>query len=142
MPKPIHIIVACSENRVIGRDRKLPWRIPEDLAFFESQTAGQICVLGRICFETWPNAARDGRRPVVVTRDASLAREGVRVAPSFTEALAVAESLPGEIYVCGGERIYEEALAIHRPMRLILTLVHAQVEGDTHFPEWRHLQWR
>lgn len=142
MPKLLHLIVACSENRVIGRDRRLPWRIPEDLKYFHDETAGQIVVLGRICFETWPRVALDGRRPVVITRNRSLAREGVHVAASLDEALAIAETLPGEIFVCGGERIYAEALALKRPLRLHLTLIHAEVPGDTFMPEWRHLAWR
>ncbi|HVS52801.1 MAG TPA: dihydrofolate reductase [Opitutaceae bacterium] len=142
MTKLLHLIVACAGNRVIGRDGKLPWKIPEDLKFFHEETAGRICVLGRICFETWPRAALDGRRPVVITRNRSLARENVRVAPSLSAALAIAEELPGEIYVCGGQRIYEETLALPRPMRLHLTLIHAEVPGDTFFPEWRHLAWR
>jgi dihydrofolate reductase len=64
------------------------------------------------------------------------------VAPDLPHALAVAESLAGEIYICGGQRIYEETLALQRPMRLHLTLVHAEISGDTYFPEWRHLAWR
>ena len=142
MSKLLNLIVACAENRVIGRGGKLPWRIPEDFAFFERETAGQVCVLGRVCFETWSGSARDGRRPVVVTRNTALGRDGVRVAASLAAALAVAETLPGEIYLCGGERIYAEALALDRPMRLLLTLVHAEIAGDTFMPEWRHLAWR
>lgn len=142
MAKLLHLIVACAENRVIGRDGRLPWSIPEDLAYFQAATAGQIVVLGRVCFETWPRVALDGRRAVVVTRNRSLAREGVQVAATLDEALDVAEKLPGEIFVCGGTRIYAEALALPRPMRLHLTLVHADVPGDTFFPEWRHLAWR
>jgi len=142
MPKLLHLQVACSENRVIGRDRKLPWRIPEDLQFFHDQTAGQTVVLGRVCFETWPRVLRDGRRPVVITRNKHLATDQVQVAGSLAEALAIAETLPGEIHICGGERIYAETLALNRPMRLHLTVVHADVPGDTYFPEWRHLRWR
>ena len=142
MAKLLHVIVACSENRVIGRDHKLPWRIPEDLAFFHDETAGQTCVLGRICYQTWPRARKDGRRPVVVTRDRTLEQPEVRVAASLDTALTLAEALPGDIYICGGQRIYEETLALDRPMRLHLTLVHAEIPGDTFFPEWRHLEWR
>lgn len=142
MPKLLNLIVACAENRVIGRGGRLPWRIPEDFAFFERTTAGQICVLGRICYEAWPRATHDGRRPIVITRNGSLANERVRVAASLADALALAETLPGEIFICGGERIYAEALALDRPMRLHLTLVHAAVEGDTFMPEWSHLAWR
>lgn len=142
MPKLLHLQVACAENRVIGREGRLPWRIPEDLQFFHDQTAGQTVVLGRVCFETWPRVLLDGRQPVVITRNTALATDQVRVAGSLPAALAIAENLPGEIHLCGGERIYGEALALNRPMRLHLTLVHADVPGDTFFPEWRHLAWR
>ena len=140
--KLLHLQVACAENRVIGRGGRLPWRIPEDYRFFENQTAGQIVVLGRICFESWSRANLDGRRPIVVTSNPALAKDGVRVATSLRSALEIAETLPGEIHVCGGERIYAETLALDRPLRLHLTLVHANVDGDTYFPEWRHLNWR
>lgn len=144
MPKPLHLHVACARNRVIGRERRLPWSIPEDHAFFHRATAGRICVLGRICFETWPRAGADGRRPVVVTRDATLARPGVAVAATLAAALDLAAALPGDVCVCGGQRLYEEALALagRRALRLHLTLVDAEVPGDTWFPEWRHLPWR
>ena len=142
MPKHLNLIVACAENRVIGRNGRLPWRIPEDLKHFHDQTAGQICVLGRICYETWPRVRLDHRRPVVITRNHSLAQPGVEIAGSLAEALTIAEHVPGEIYICGGERIYAETLALARPMRLHLTLIHAEIPGDTFFPEWRHLRWR
>jgi len=142
MPKMINLMVACAENRVMGRRNRLPWRIPEDLRLFHEETAGKTIVLGRICDQTWPRAREDGRRLIVVTGDRALAREGVQVAGSVPEALEAAETMPGEIYVNGGERIFAEVLALDRPMRLHLTLVHADVEGDRHFPEWRHLEWR
>jgi dihydrofolate reductase len=160
MAKLLHVIVACAENRVIGRDGKLPWRIPEDVRFFEAQTAGNVCVLGRVCFDTWPGATREGRQPIVLTshslpdstnaaaadepRDEAR-RQGRSVpipARSLTEAFAVAETIPGEICVCGGQRIFEETLTLQRPIRLHLTLVHTEVPGDRFFPEWRNLSWR
>lgn len=140
MPKPFAFAVACSENRVIGRGGKLPWHIPEDLAHFHRVTAGQTVVLGRICYETWPRVREDGRVPVVITSNRTLARRGVHLAGGVDEALAIAQTLPGEIIVCGGQRIYEELLP--RVDRIYLTLVHAEVPGDTWFPEWRHLTWR
>jgi dihydrofolate reductase len=142
MPKMINLVVACAENRVMGRGNRLPWSIPEDYKFFNDETAGKTNILGRICYETWPRAREDGRRPIVITSNRSIEREGVRVAPSVPEALEIAETMPGEIYVDGGERIFEEVLALDRPMRLHLTLVHADVPGDRYFPEWRHLNWR
>lgn len=181
MPKPIQLIVACAENRIIGRDGRLPFDIPEDKAWFHDKTAGQTVVLGRICFETWPKVLADGRQPVVITSQpdhvAAIAAQKVepalhpsprlrttgrtdadlsglpaiapatagaqlppRTAANVTEALAIAQTLPGDIMICGGQRIYEETLPIAD--RLLLTLVHAEVPGDTWFPEWRHLPWR
>lgn len=139
MPRPFNIIAACAENRVIGRDGRLPWRIAEDFAFFEKQTAGSTVIMGRISYETWTRAAQEGRHVIVISRDTTLAGPNVRVAPSLTAALALAEvsGLPGEIYVCGGESVYAEAMMLPQAARLYLTLVHAQPEGDKHFPDWR-----
>jgi len=142
MIKPLHLIVACAQNRVIGRDGEIPWHIPEDQAHLHTETAGQTVVLGRICYETWPQVLADDRRPIVISRNAALARPGVEVAPSLAAALEIADRLPGRIMICGGERIYAEALAQPRPLVLHLTLIHAEVAGDTFFPEWRHLAWR
>lgn len=148
MLKPLHLIVACAENRVIGRDGRLPWSIPEDWAFFKSQTVGQVLIIGRRSFATWRSAAKDGRQPIVVTRNTALASDNVRTAPTFTQALALADRIAaergGEIYICGGVRIYEETLALAgtRPLRLHLTLIQGEPVGDTHMPDWRHLAWR
>ena len=152
MAKPIQLIVACAENRVIGRAGRLPFDIPEDKQWFHDRTANQVVVLGRICFETWPSVLRDGRKPVVISsqpdrirRSAAAKpepadRTALRIAADVPAALATAQELPGEIMVCGGQRIYEETLPIAD--RLLLTLVHATAEGDTYFPDWRHLAWK
>ncbi len=153
MPKPLTLIVACAENRVIGRARQLPFHLPEDKAWFHAKTAGQTVVLGRICFETWPRVLADGRQPVVITSQPERILSGAERSPRPTgravtpltaanvpAALALAQTLPGEIMICGGQRIYEETLPLCD--RLLLTLVHADVPGDTFFPEWRHLPWR
>lgn len=136
MPKTVNLIVACGENRVIGRGRRLPWRIPEDWEHLHRQTAGQIAILGRVSFKAWPTVTTDHRRAIVVTRDATLAGAAVQTAPTLAAALEIAEALPGEIYVCGGERLFAEAMALPQAQRLYLTLVHAQPEGDKYFPDW------
>ena len=142
MPKLLNVIVACTENRVIGRDGSVPWQIPEDTRHFLAMTRGRICVLGHRSYASWPGATRAGRQAVVVSRRLTARAPDVRVAPTVQAALEIAEGLPGEIFVCGGQRIYEETLTLPRPLRLYLTLVHAEVPGDTFFPEWRHLFWR
>jgi len=141
-PRVLNLIVSCAENRVIGRDGKLPWSIPEDWIFFQKQTAGGIVVIGRIGYQSWPGAVRDGRRAIVVTHQPIPVPASAATASSLAEALELADGLDGDIYICGGQQIYEEALALPRPLRLYLTLVHAEVPGDRFFPEWRHLSWR
>jgi dihydrofolate reductase len=163
MPKPLTLIVACAENRVIGRAGRLPFHLPEDVAWFHEKTARQTVVLGRICYETWPKVLDDGRQPVVITSQPGKILSGAErpvrhrlgeggsprpamgaitplTAANVPAALALAQTLPGEIMICGGQRIYEETLPLAD--RLLLTLVHAEVPGDTWFPEWRHLPWR
>lgn len=166
MAKPINLIVACTENRVIGRDGRLPFDIPEDKAWFHERTANAVVVMGRVCFESWPRALADGRRPVVISSQPERVRRVARrkvapalrggpnpaeaqplaapvevpVAAGVPAALALAQGLPGEIMVCGGQQVYEETLPLCD--RLFLTLVHANEPGDTWFPEWRHLAWR
>lgn len=137
MPNPLNLIVACAENRVIGRAGKLPWRIPEDWRFFKRQTAGATVVLGRVSFESWKSVLDDDRHAVVLTRNRQLAGDRVQVAGSLPAALALAEATGREIYICGGQRIFEEALLLPQATRLYLTLVHAVVKGDRTFPDWR-----
>jgi dihydrofolate reductase len=136
----LNLIVACSENRVIGRNRRLPFDIPEDKEWFHQQTAGAACILGRICFETWPRVLADDREPVVITRNRALAGPRVHVVSDVRAAIATARTLGREIMICGGQKIYEETLPLAD--RLILTLVHTTIEGDTTFPDWRHLAWK
>ncbi len=152
MAKPLNLIVACAENRVMGRGRELPFHIPEDKAWFHQKTANTVVVLGRICFEIWPRVLLDGRQPIVITSQPELVRadalrrfgadaaQQLRTAASVSEALALAQSLPGEIMICGGERIFKETLPLAQ--RLYLTLVHTEVPGDVFMPDWRHLPWR
>lgn len=142
MPKLLQLIVACTENRVISRAGRLPWSIPEDAAYYHAVTAGQTCILGRRTFVSWRQAREDGRHPIVVTRRPAGTWPGVQTVGSFGDALAAAERLPGDVVICGGERIYAEALALDRPLRLLLTLIHAELPGDRFFPEWRGFAWR
>lgn len=136
MVRPFNIIVACSENRVIGRGGRLPWRISEDWQYFRRTTTGATVVLGRISFESWRSVLDDDRHAIVLTRNRSLAGERVQVAQALDEALTLASAAPRPIFVCGGQRIFEEALTRPEAEKLYLTRVHAHVEGDRTFPDW------
>jgi dihydrofolate reductase len=135
MPKTVRLIVACSANRVIGRRGGLPWSIPEDTKFFQDTTRGHTVIMGSRSFGEWPGCVKD-RDVVVITHEPDKIPSGVHSAGSLPQALAVARTLRGDIYLCGGQRVYEEGLAAGDVLHL--TLVHATIDdGDTFFPDWR-----
>ena len=140
MAKPLNIVVACSENRVIGRAGQLPWRILEDWHHFKRLTAESTVILGRISFESWKSIHDAQRHAIVLSRNQALAGPRVSVADSLNDALVKAQApdLPRSIFICGGQRIFEEAVKLPQVERLFLTLVHAQLEGDRTFPEWKN----
>ena len=136
----ISIIVAMSENGLIGRDGDLPWRLSEDLRRFKEITMGKPIIMGR---KTWESIGRPlpGRPHVVISRDPNYAADGVDVVQSFKQALARAHELgSAEIMVIGGADIYR--LALPDADRMYVTEVHSEFEGDTHFPEFDRTEWR
>ena len=133
----IAIVAALARNRVIGRGNRLPWHLPDDLRHFKRLTLGRPIIMGRRTFESLPGLLPD-RTHIVVTRDAAYRAEGATVAHSLDAALAAAGG--DEALVVGGAELYE--LALPRAVRLYLTLVDAEVEGDVSFPPIDAAQWR
>ena len=142
MTKPrIALVVAVAENRVIGRDGKLPWRIPEDMRWFKEKTLGKPCIVGRKTYESFPKRPLPGRTNIVVTRDRAYVAEGAVVVHSLDAALEVAaREKPEEIAIIGGTELYVQVLP--RTDRIYLTSVHGSFAGDTHFPEIDPADWR
>ncbi|HJT17498.1 MAG TPA: dihydrofolate reductase [Thermoanaerobaculia bacterium] len=128
----ISIIAAVSDNNVIGRDNAIPWRQSTDLKRLKKLTMGHHFVMGRKTFESL-DGPLPGRTIVVITRDASYRADGAIVAPSLERALDMSR-IDDEIFIGGGSQIFE--LALHVADRMYLTRVHAEVEGDTFFPEF------
>lgn len=142
----LSLIVAVAENRVIGRDGGLPWRLPADLRRFKRITMGRPLIMGR---RTWESIARPlpGRTSIVVTRQTEFdpGFDEVYVADSLDDALAIATRRSpaadgmGEVFVIGGASLYEAALP--QADRLYLTRVEATVLGDVLFPELDLRDW-
>jgi dihydrofolate reductase len=134
------LVVAVSENGVIGRDGGLPWHLPEDLRRFKAATLGKPVVMGRRTFDSIGRAL-PGRHNIVLTRRADFrpADPGVSVAHDLDGALRAAGDVP-EIMIIGGAEVY--ALSLPRAGRILLTRVHARIEGDTVFAELDPAQWR
>lgn len=134
-PPDIIVVVAAAENGVIGRDNKLPWRLPSDLQHFKALTFGKPIVMGRKTFQSIGRAL-PGRTNIVVTRDASFQAEGIVTAASLDAALELAASDAQQrgaeaIAVIGGADIFAQAMPL--VSRIEFTRVHAHPEGDAHF---------
>jgi dihydrofolate reductase len=135
----VSIIVAISENRVIGRDGGLPWRLGSDLRRFKELTMGHHLIMGRKTYESLGRPL-PGRTMIVLTRELGYcAAAGVLLARDLDEAIALAVA-DDEVFVIGGAEVYCQALPLAD--RLYLTLVHADIEGDTYFPEFDARQWK
>jgi dihydrofolate reductase len=126
-----------ARNRVIGRDNRLPWRLPADLAYFKQVTLGHPVVMGRRTFESIGKPL-PGRLNVVVSRNPEFRAPGCTVVASLDEAWQAAAGAP-EVAVIGGTSLFEEALPTAD--RIHLTEVLADVPGDTWFPDFDRGEW-
>ncbi|HSQ61717.1 MAG TPA: dihydrofolate reductase [Polyangiaceae bacterium] len=137
--RPLCLVFAMSDDRVIGEAGGLPWNIPEDLKHFKKVTMGHAVVMGRVTYESMGKPL-PGRRNIVITRDPSRRYEGAEVATSLEDALRLAYQKDAEPIVLGGAEIF--ALALPIATKMIVTYVHRDVEGDTRFPEFDLAEWR
>lgn len=139
MKMTVSLIVAVSDNGVIGRDGGLPWHLPRDLRHFKTTTMGHHLIIGR---RTWDEVGKPlpGRTMLVVTRSRTFVANGATVVHSLEDALEVSKK-DEEPFVGGGAYIYRIALARDLVDRLYLTRVHTDVEGDTFLPEIDFDDW-
>lgn len=120
-------------NRVIGKDNKMPWHIPNELAYFKEKTMGKAIVMGRNTFESIGRPL-PGRLNIVITRNTSYNPEGVTVVHSIEEAIEIARKHHEEVMVIGGEQIFKEVLPYTD--LIYVTLIQNEFEGDTFFPPY------
>lgn len=132
------LIAALAHHRVMGRDNRLPWRLPADLRFFKQTTMGKPLLMGR---RTWESIGRPlpGRWMIVLTGQPGYSAPGCAVARSLEEALMLAGAV-AEIMVIGGATLYAQTLPL--ASRLHLTVIDAEIPGDVRFPEWNPQDWR
>jgi dihydrofolate reductase len=136
----VSIVVAMTENGVIGRDNAMPWRLPDDLKRFKALTMGKPMLMGRKTFDSIGKAL-PGRTSIVLTRDPGWHAEGVIVVRSVEEAFQrLGETTGGELCAVGGAELFRLVMPITQ--RIYLTRIHANIEGDTVFPPIDASQWR
>ena len=146
----IIIIAAMSENRVIGKDNIMPWSLKEDLAHFKKLTKGWPCIMGRKTWESLPKKPLPGRLNIVVSSTMAAEKSvsdnafyppetDVKFFPSISSAIEYCACYQ-KIFICGGETIYKQALALAN--KIELTLIHKNYEGDTFFPAIDPAFWK
>lgn len=135
----ISLIVAVSENNVIGRDNDLPWKLPDDMKFFVKTTKGHHILGGRKNYESFGKALPN-RTNLLVSRNSEYKMEGVFTFTNIDEAINFAKSRQEtELIVIGGGEIYMKLLP--KADRIYLTRVHASIDGDVYFPELNENEW-
>lgn len=129
----LHLIVAVSENNIIGNGLEIPWKAKGEQKLFKEITMGHTLILGRKTYESIGRPL-PGRRMLVITRQEGYSAEGCVVANTIEEAfsLGVAMDCDAELFIAGGAEIYKQALPLVEEMHL--TRIHTEVEGDILFP--------
>jgi dihydrofolate reductase len=133
----VTIVVAISENHVIGKDNKLLWHLPNDLKHFKEITTGHTVIMGRKTYES-VGKPLPRRRNIIITRQ-DIKIEGCEVVNSIEAALALCKA-EQEVFIVGGAEIYK--LSLHLTDRIYLTIVHKEFEGDSFFPEIDKKVWK
>ncbi len=131
-PAGVVLIWAQARGGVIGRDGRMPWHLPEDLAYFRRVTLGHPVVMGRRTWDSLPDRLRPlpGRRTIVLSRRPDLVLPGAEVARSLAEALRLAG--PTTVFVAGGGEVYAQALPL--ATEALVTEVDLEVDGDAYAP--------
>jgi len=130
----IALIYARAANGVIGREGRMPWHLPEDLAHFRTLTQGHPVIMGRKTWDSLPDRFRPlpGRRNIVLTRQGRWQADGAEKADSLPEALHLCAD-QAEVWVIGGAQIYAQALPVAH--RVEVTEIGQNFEGDAYAPD-------
>lgn len=143
-PTELVLIAALARDRVIGKDNRLLWHLPEDMKHFKSLTQGHPVIMGRKTWESLPEKFRPlpGRANIVVTRNPEYVAAGATVVASLEDARRVSAGVgvgATAQFVIGGAEIY--ALALPLADRMELTEIDATFDGDAWFPPWQEDDW-
>lgn len=139
----LSLIVAMAEERVIGINNSLPWKLPSDMRWFRQHTLGKPIIMGRKTFESFGGRTLPDRTNIVITRDANYKAEGIVVVTSIEQAIeqaSLSADVVDEAMIIGGASFYEQML--NKVDRMYLTFVHTSLQGDAWFPEYDLDDWR
>ena len=143
----INLIVAYARNNVIGNKGLIPWKLPEDQQRFKEITLGGVLIMGRRSFEEIFKKfghGLPGRETLVISTTQNFEGEGFRTVADFQAALDYAKlNFPEkEVFICGGESVYREAISRHIVDKMYLTELDLDVEGDAFFPDFEKNEFK
>ena len=134
----IVIVAALTQEKVIGKNGKLPWNIPEEYQMFQDLIKNGVAIMGRKTYEAIPRPM--AVRPRIVVSQSKTHIPGVTVCPNVSAALEKAKAFQKPIYIVGGTKIYEETIPLADKM--YLSWIKKNYPGDTFFPEFDESQWK
>jgi len=136
--RKVSIIVAMSQDSVIGRNNQLPWHISEDLKNFKKTTLNHCVIMGRKTYDSIGKPLKD-RKNIVISRNNLLRIDGVEVVDSLEKAISKVEEST-EVFIIGGEQIYLISLPL--ATHLYITKVNGYFDGDAFFPDFNQKDWK
>ena len=130
----INLIAACDRNMLMGNQGKLPWNIRKDWDYFQKKTKGGILIMGRTCYEDFQQHQQP-HEVIVLSKAYSGNFKGAQRSYSLEGALQIAKARKKPIWICGGRKVYEEAMP--QADYLYLTQIDSVFKGDVYFPPWK-----
>ena len=137
LPDNIYLIAAMAENRVIGKNNRLPWHMPADLDRFRMITAGKPFIMGRNSYLSEDVLLSD-YKSIILSHEKISLKEHCRLASGLEEAFGLLYDEP-EVFILGGGQIFRQTLSLAN--RIYLTLIHTHLDGDAFFPELDPGEW-
>ncbi|MRX70903.1 dihydrofolate reductase [Bacillus lacus] len=135
----ISLLFAMDQNRLIGKNNDLPWRLPADLAYFKKVTMGHKIIMGRKTFDSIGKPL-PGRENFILTRDTSYHQDGCSILHSTEELLQLNKECGAEeLFVIGGTEIFKEVLP--HSSKMYVTRIEESFEGDKYFPFFEEKEW-
>lgn len=136
----VSIIAAVADNFAIGKNNTLPWHLPADLKHFKNITTGHAVVMGKRTFESLPNGPLPNRKNIVLTNIVEGNYDKYYEATSLRDAVELCEN-EENLFVIGGASLFKQAMVFPGINTMYLTWVHAEIDGDVHFPKFNQKEW-
>lgn len=132
------LIAALNNKRTIGKDGGIPWHLPNDFKHFKETTLNKTIVMGRKTFASLPKQKPLPNRTNVILSKTLFEAPGFICCKSEKNVIDLTKG-EDEVYIIGGQNVYEVFLPI--ASKMILTLVDNDIVGDAFFPMFEPTQW-